>query len=285
MTVSGAFRVEPGASVQLNRIDPGATPVGPHRKKKAAKRLRRVGIELDALQETLWAEGRAENVDGGRRVLVVLQGMDTSGKGGVVRHVGGLLNPQGVQVTGFGVPTANERRHDFLWRVRRRVPAAGVIGFFDRSHYEDVLITRVQEVITKTVARERLGMINDFEAELAESGVTLLKCFLHISAEEQRKRLLARIDNPAKRWKYSPDDLAARGQWSRYQQVYEDTLSRTGTELAPWHIIPADHKWYRNWAVARLLLESLRDLAPQFPPPVFDVDTERMALTTADPLG
>ncbi len=284
MDVTNVFRLAVGEPVQLDRIDARATPVGPQRKKDAGKGLRRTGKELDTLQEALWAEGRSKTVDPERRVLVVLQGMDTSGKGGVVNHVGGLMNPQGLRVAGFGVPTASERKHDFLWRIRRKVPGPGMIGFFDRSHYEDVLVTRVENVISEKVARERIEQIKEFEVELADSGVTLLKCYLHISAKEQRKRLLARLDNPAKRWKYSPDDLTARAQWSRYQQVYEETLTQTGTELAPWHVIPADRKWYRNWAMGRLLLETLTDLAPQYPPPAYDVDSERVALTKNDPV-
>jgi PPK2 family polyphosphate:nucleotide phosphotransferase len=276
-----AFRIEPGSAVELGSLDPRATPVGPRTKSDAPVHLQRLGAELDRLQEALYAEG----IGGGRRrVLLVLQGMDTSGKGGVIRHAAGLVNPQGLHIASFKKPTAAELRHHFLWRIERQVPEPGRIGVFDRSHYEDVLVARVERLVPDAEWHGRFDEINAFEAGLAERGVTIVKCFLHISADEQRERLLARLDDPAKRWKYNPADLDARARWSDYQLAYTDALRRCGTDAAPWHVIPSDRKWYRNWAVARLLLETLRRLAPRFPRPDFDVEAERARLISGDPL-
>ena len=278
---AGAFRIEPGSAVELGSLDPRATPVGPRAKSDAPAHLQRLGAELDRLQEALYAEG----IGGGRRrVLLVLQGMDTSGKGGVIRHAAGLVNPQGLHIASFKKPTAAELRHHFLWRIERQVPEPGRIGVFDRSHYEDVLVARVERLVPDAEWHRRFDEINAFEAGLAERGVTIVKCFLHISADEQRERLLARLDDPAKRWKYNPADLDARARWSDYQLAYTDALRRCGTDAAPWHVIPSDRKWYRNWAVATLLLETLRRLAPRFPPPDFDVEAERARLISGDPL-
>jgi PPK2 family polyphosphate:nucleotide phosphotransferase len=255
--------------------------VGPRSKEAAGDELAQLGTELDRLQEALFAGG----VGGGRRrVLLVLQGMDTSGKGGVIRHVAGMINPLGLWVASFKKPTPQERRHHFLWRIERQVPEPGRIGVFDRSHYEDVLVPRIERLVPAAEWRKRFGEINVFENGLAGSGVTIVKCFLHISADEQRQRLLARLDNPAKRWKYDPADLDVRAKWGEYQHAYAEVLEQCGTEAAPWHIIPSDRKWYRNWAVARLLLETLRDLAPRFPEPTYDVEAERARLLTEDPL-
>jgi len=276
-----ALRLVPGAPVDLAALDPSAKPAGPASKKKATKSLATIGAELDRLQEALYAEG----VGGGRRrVLLLLQGMDTSGKGGVIRHVAGLVNAAGLHIASFKKPTRTELRHHFLWRVRRQVPRPGLIGVFDRSHYEDVLVVRVDRVIPAAQWRKRYTEINDFEAELAADGVTLVKCFLHISPETQRERLLARLDDPNKRWKYNPGDLAVRAKWSRYTEAYTDALQRCGTDVAPWYVIPGDRKWYRNWAAASILLDTLRDLDPRFPEPTYDVDAERARLLEADPL-
>ncbi len=284
MTATRELRLDVGKPVTLDDIDPREMPVGPQSKRDGAAVLEQIRVDFKKLQEALWAEGRAAGEQDGRRVLVVLQGMDTSGKGGVVRNVGGLLNPQWLRVAGFATPTAAERRHHFLWRIRKQLPGAGMIGFFDRSHYEDVLVPRVQKTISESVAQERITEINAFEQELAESGVRLLKCYLHVSPEHQRERLLARLDRPAKRWKYNPADLVVRSQWSQYQQFYEEALQQCASDVSPWHLVPGDRKWYRNWAVAQLLLDALQDLAPQLPPPAFDVDTERAALLKDDPL-
>jgi PPK2 family polyphosphate:nucleotide phosphotransferase len=214
-------------------------------------------------------------------VLLVLQGMDTSGKGGVIRHVGGLVNPQGLQIATFKKPSKDELAHHFLWRVRRQVPAPGRIGIFDRSHYEDVLIARVDSLVPEDVWRRRYTEIAEFEAELDEQGVTIVKCMLHISPKEQLERLIARLDDPAKRWKYNPADLDARGKWPAYQEAYAEALRHTDTDAAPWYVIPSDRKWYRNWAIAALLAETLAVVDPKFPQPDFDVDVERAKLVAS----
>ena len=280
--VRDTFRVEPRSAVDLDALDPRATPIGPESKSEAREDMARIGDELDKLQEALYAEG----VGGGhRRVLLVLQGMDTSGKGGVIGHAAGLVNPQGLHIVAFKAPTAVERRHHFLWRIERQLPRPGVIGVFDRSHYEDVLVVRVERLVPAAEWRKRYSEINAFEAEQTERGLTIVKCFLHISPREQRKRLLARLDKPNKRWKYNPADLDARAKWSAYQRAYADAIEHCGTDAAPWFVIPSDRKWYRNWVAANLLLETLRDLAPQFPAPTYDVEAERQRLLEHDTLA
>ncbi|WP_410610560.1 PPK2 family polyphosphate kinase [Amycolatopsis sp. lyj-109] len=256
--------------------DPGSTPVGPGKKAKALEQLGSAGERLSALQEALYAEG----VGGGtRRVLLVLQGMDTSGKGGTVSHVLGLVNPMGVRYAAFKKPTAVERRHHYLWRIRKQLPAAGQIGVFDRSHYEDILVPRVSGLLTAAERKRRYAEINAFEQELAEAGTTVVKVFLHISAEEQLERLKARLVTPEKRWKYNPGDLEARSHWPAYEQAYADIFKKTSPPETPWYAVPADHKWYRNWAVAELLIETLTDLKPRFPEPDYDVEAELAKLT------
>ncbi|MGX7826693.1 PPK2 family polyphosphate kinase [Actinokineospora sp. 24-640] len=274
-TVRDALRVRPDRAPVLP--EPRSTPVGPASKAEAAAALPGIGARLAELQEALYAEGT-------RGVLLVLQGMDTSGKGGTIKHVVGLLNPLGLRIASFKKPTRAEQRHDFLWRIRKQVPTVGQIGVFDRSHYEDVLVVRVDGLIPQSEWEPRYDEINDFEAELADSGITMVKCFLHISPEEQRERLLARLGDPAKHWKYNTGDLDARAKWSAYQEAYQAVLQRCST-VAPWYAIPADRKWYRNWAVASLLLETLEDLAPQTPAATFDVAAELAKLTDHDPLG
>ncbi|MEU4742143.1 PPK2 family polyphosphate kinase [Actinosynnema sp. NPDC023658] len=278
--ISGVFRVNP-EDFDLSEVDPAGTPVGPTSKHAAAKDMARVGEELDDLQEALYAEGTG---GGERRVLLVLQGMDTSGKGGTIRHVAGLVNPQGLRIASFKKPTRTELRHDFLWRVRRQVPQPGYIGVFDRSHYEDVLVARVDNLVPSTEWRRRYRQINAFEAELAEQGVTTVKCFLHVSPERQKERLIARLEDPLKHWKYNPADLEVRAKFSRYQVAYQDALVKCSTPVAPWYVVPSDRKWYRNWVVARLLLEALRDLAPSYPEPSYDPTVELARLRDADPL-
>ncbi|MET8850538.1 PPK2 family polyphosphate kinase [Amycolatopsis sp. NPDC004625] len=264
-------RVRDALRVGGDLPDPGSTPVGPGKKAKALAGLESAGERLSALQEALYAEG----VGGGpRRVLLVLQGMDTSGKGGTVSHVLGLVNPMGVRYAGFKKPTAAERRHDYLWRIRKQLPAPGQIGVFDRSHYEDILVPQVTGLLTTAERRRRYAELNAFEAELAEAGTTVLKVFLHISPEEQLKRLKARLVTPEKHWKYNPGDLEARSHWPAYAKAYAGIFEKTSTAHAPWYAVPADHKWYRNWAVAELLIETLADLKPAFPAPDYDVDAE-----------
>jgi PPK2 family polyphosphate:nucleotide phosphotransferase len=265
------LRVPPGDPVDLAALDSRATPLAPGGKSKTATAMAADGAELARLQEALYASAA-------RRVLVVLQGMDTSGKGGVIEHVIGLVNPQGVHIYSFKKPTAEELRHHFLWRVRRALPEPGMIGIFDRSHYEDVLIVRVHRLATPEVVEKRYGEIARFEAGLADQGYALVKCFLHISYDEQRERLLARLADPDKHWKFNEGDLAERRRWADYQEAYRIALERCSTPGAPWYAVPADRKWYRNWAIGRLLLETVRELDPQFPRPDLDVKALTRAL-------
>jgi PPK2 family polyphosphate:nucleotide phosphotransferase len=275
---SDQLRLPPGP-VDLRSIETDATP-GYHGDKTSGREdLWAIGDELFDLQQRLYA-GKA---DGERSVLLVLQGMDTSGKGGTLKDTVGLVDPQGVKITSFKGPTEEELAHDFLWRIRKGVPSPGFIGVFDRSHYEDVLIARVRELAPADEIERRYGAINDFEAELVRGGTTLIKCMLHISPEEQKERLLARLEDPTKYWKYNPNDLAERARWGEYRSAYEIALERTNTELAPWHVIPADKKWYRNLAVGNLLLETLRHLDPQWPKADFDVDVEKQRLLDEAP--
>jgi PPK2 family polyphosphate:nucleotide phosphotransferase len=231
--------------------------------------------ELADLQERLWAE---RTVGSERRILLVLQGMDTSGKGGILRHTVGLVDPQGVRITSFKAPTDEEKKQDFLVRIERAAPEAGFIGVFDRSHYEDVLIARVRELADDKELDRRYDAINEFETRLAEEGTTVIKAMLHISADEQKARLQARLDSPAKHWKYNPGDIDERAQWPAYREAYELALERTSTQFAPWYVVPADKKWYRNLAVGHLLLESLRTMDLAWPVADFDVEAEKERL-------
>ncbi len=271
-----AFRAP--TELDLAALDPRGHPIGPPDKVAAAQDMADLAVRLDGLQEALYAEASGGGV---RSVLLVLQGMDTSGKGGVIRHVAGLVNPQGLQIAAFTPPTPAEREHHFLWRIRKQVPVAGRIGVFDRSHYEDVLVARVEALVPEEVWRGRYQEINAFEAEITAQGVTVVKCLLHLSHQEQAKRLLARLDDPAKRWKYHCEDFDARAKWPAYQQAYTDALRYCGTDVAPWYVIPADRKWYRNWAVAALLAETLTELDPRFPPATVDVDAERARIAAS----
>ncbi len=271
----------PTEPIDLACVDTDAAPGFEGKKADGEAALAALGPELADLQERLFAEGKS----GGRRnVLLVLQGMDTSGKGGTVRHALGLVDPQGVRITSFKAPSADELKHDFLWRIRNAVPGPGYIGVFDRSHYEDVLIARVRELASGEEIERRYGLINDFERELVESGTTVLKCLLHISADEQRTRLLARLDDQTKHWKFNPGDLDERARWPDYRQAYEIALERTHTEHAPWHVVPADKKWFRNLAIAQLLLDALRGLDLQWPVADFDVAAQRARLEGEDPV-
>ncbi|MFG1814043.1 PPK2 family polyphosphate kinase [Kribbella sp. NPDC049174] len=268
------LRVPPGP-VDLSKYDTRATPGFTGTKDEGKVALESLGAEVSDWQERLFAEGRK---GGQRSVLLVLQGMDTSGKGGVIRHGAGLMDPQGLKITSFKAPTPAEKRRGFLWRIKQALPDPGIIGIFDRSHYEDVLIARVRNLVAPPVWNRRYGQINDFEAELAASGVTVLKCFLHISAEEQRVRLEARLDDPTKHWKYNPRDVDERKFWPAYKEAYEAALERCNSPEAPWLVIPSDRKWYRNWAVTTLILETLQTLNPEWPAADFDVDTEKKRL-------
>jgi PPK2 family polyphosphate:nucleotide phosphotransferase len=259
----------PAGPVDLSGIDPRATPRAPGGKSKAVTATRKQGERLAGLQEMLYAEGTMDGAT--KRVLLVLQGMDTCGKDGTVKHVIGMLNPQGCHITGFKKPTPEELQHHFLWRIRRAVPPPGQVGIFNRSHYEDVLVVRVHDLVPPEVWGKRYEEINRFERQLAGNGVTIVKCFLHISAKEQRRRLLARLADPTKRWKFNPGDLSERARWKDYQQAYEAVLERCSTGVAPWYIVPADRKWYRNWAVAQLLGEALGGMSLAYPQPELDI--------------
>ena len=250
------LRVSPGAKVRLAGHDP--TETFGHTKDEAGPVIQAGLDRLTALQERIWAEDK-------HAILIVLQGIDTAGKDGAVSHVMSAFNPQGCTVTSFKVPTAEEMAHDYLWRVHRVAPGRGTIGIFNRSHYEDVLVVRVHDLVPRAVWRRRYGEINDFEALLADNGATIIKFFLHISPDEQRRRLQARLDDPTKVWKFQKGDLAERKLWPAYQAAYEDALSRCSTKAAPWYIIPADHKWFRDLAVAEVVGQTLADLKPRYP--------------------
>jgi PPK2 family polyphosphate:nucleotide phosphotransferase len=267
-------RLSPGP-VDLSALPTDATPGFDGGKRKGKAALFAVGDELADLQERLWAE---KTTGSQRRVLLVLQGMDTAGKGGVLRHTVGLIDPQGVKITGFKAPTNEEKAHHFLWRIRRALPEPGYVGVFDRSHYEDVLIVRVHGLADPRTVESRYDQINEFEAELAAEGYVIIKCMLHVSPDEQRARLLARLDNEDKYWKFNPTDIDERQRWPEYQSAYEIALERTNTEIAPWYVVPSDKKWYRNLVIGELLLDHLRGMGLRWPPPDFDVAKERRRL-------
>ncbi|MFJ2937164.1 PPK2 family polyphosphate kinase [Streptomyces sp. NPDC087219] len=269
------LRVPEGERVGLAAYDASATPGGPADKAAGLAATTALAPRLADLQERLYAASTAGDR---RRVLLVLQGMDTSGKGGTVKHVIGLFNPSGCRIRAFKAPTQEERNHPFLWRIMKALPEPGEIGIFDRSHYEDVLIARVRELVPRGQLERRYDQINRFEKSLAEDGVTVVKVFLHISYEEQRSRLLERLDNPEKHWKFNAGDIEERGKWPAYQEAYEIALERCTTDEAPWYLVPADRKWYRNWAISTLLLEHLEALDPKYPPGDFDVDESRRRL-------
>jgi PPK2 family polyphosphate:nucleotide phosphotransferase len=272
--VSDLLRV-PSGPVDLPAIDTRATPGFDGAKADAEQAAPALGERLATLQEQLYAEGRT---GGSRSVLLVLQGMDTSGKGGTVKHVVGHLDPNGVHVASFGEPTRAELEHDFLWRIRKELPRPGKLGAFDRSHYEDVVTVRVLGLVDQDTWTRRYDAVNRFEEELVAGGTRIVKCFLHISRDEQRERLLARLDDPTKHWKYNPGDLDTRERWDDYMTAYGDALERCGSELAPWHVVPADRKWYRNWAITNLLIEELDALGLRWPKADFDVAAERARL-------
>ncbi|MFI6930871.1 PPK2 family polyphosphate kinase [Streptomyces sp. NPDC050287] len=269
------LRVPHGEAVDLSSYDTGSVPAGPRDKAEGRSVTARIGEHLADLQERLFAASTAGDR---RRVLLVLQGMDTSGKGGTIKHVIGFCNPSGCRVRAFQAPTAEERAHHFLWRVEQSLPHPGELGIFDRSHYEDVLVARVRELAPRDEIERRYDEINRFEKALTDDGTRLIKCFLHISYEEQRRRLLKRLDRPDKHWKFNPSDIDDRALWPAFQEAYEIALERCSTPYAPWYVIPSDHKWFRNWTVGRLLLEHLRALDPQYPKADFDIDECRTRL-------
>jgi PPK2 family polyphosphate:nucleotide phosphotransferase len=273
-----AERLHVGTWFRLADVDPGSTPGFAGTKTDGQAALAAGVKELTSLQERLWAQSRAGDP---RNVLLVLQGMDTSGKGGIMRHVVGAADPQGVGHTAFKAPTEEEREHDFLWRIRRALPGPGEIGVFDRSHYEDVLIVRVHDLVPRAVWSRRYATINRFEAATVAKGTTIVKVMLHISKDEQKERLTERLDRPDKYWKYNPGDVDERACWDDYQEAYQVALTRCSTEAAPWYVVPADHKWYARWAVQQLLIDALTDIDPQWPAADFDVEAEKARLAAS----
>ena len=260
------LRVKPGDSVRLDKLDPRATPFfDPDSKESAKAALTAYNNRLEALQELLWAEGK-------HRVLVVLQAMDAAGKDGTIRHVFEGVNPSGVRVASFKKPSKDELAHDYLWRVHAEVPGDGELVVFNRSHYEDLLVVRVEELASEKRWKRRFRHIVDFEQMLVDEGTTIIKIFLHISKEEQAERLQARLDEPHKNWKFDPGDLQARSKWNQYMEAFTDVLERTSTHDAPWYIIPADRKWYRNVAISEILIHTLEGLDMDWPAPAPGLD-------------
>ncbi|MDQ1675500.1 MAG: hypothetical protein QOC93_644 [Actinomycetota bacterium] len=280
--------VPPGTPADLAAIDPRSTPGLPE--DRAAQRDPKAWARADVaarlpqlaeLQERLYASAKVARDP--RRVLLVLQAMDCGGKDGTIKHVVGGLNPGGVRVHSFGPPTREERRHHFLWRIRRALPAAGYVGVFNRSQYEDVLVVRVHGLVSPEIWSRRYDEINRLEAGLSVDGFTIVKVMLHISPEEQAERLLARLDDPTKRWKYNVADVEERSRWREYQEAYEAVLTRCSTSAAPWYVVPADRKWYRDWAVAQLLTEVMDGMHLRYPEPELDLEAERKRVLATVP--
>jgi PPK2 family polyphosphate:nucleotide phosphotransferase len=257
--------VEPGTRLDLHAWPTDSTDGAPVGKRATELTFPKMWERLGELQERLYAESR-------QSLLVVLQATDAGGKDGTIRHVFRGLNPQGVRVASFKAPSHEELAHDFLWRIHKETPRRGEVGVFNRSHYEDVLIVRVHELVPEDTWRRRFGHIREFEQTLVDSGTTIVKLMLHISRGEQRKRLQSRLDDPAKHWKFNAADLDERERWDDYHAAFEDAISETSTPDAPWYVIPADKKWYRNWIVLRILLETLEAMDPKFPPPAVGLD-------------
>lgn len=260
------YRVKPNSKVRLS--ERGANDQGGFDGDKAAGEaaVEKLGQKLDELQDLLFAEHK-------HKILIVLQAMDTGGKDGTIRKVFEHVDPQGVRVANFKAPTGPELEHDYLWRVHQQVPGKGEMVIFNRSHYEEVLIVRVHNLVPKAVWQKRYEHINAFEKMLADEGTTIIKFFLHISKDEQKERLLERLEDPEKQWKFNPGDLKERAVWDDYMEAYEAVLSRTSTEYAPWFIVPANSKWYRNWVVASVLVETLKGLKMSYPQPEWDPET------------
>jgi PPK2 family polyphosphate:nucleotide phosphotransferase len=270
----------PVGPVDLAGLDTAATPGFPGDKEDASEITEDLAPELGDLQERLFAAGRVKETTN-QKILIVLQGMDTSGKGGTIRHAIGMVDPQGVKIKAFKAPTEEERAHPYLWRIERELPAPGLIGIFDRSHYEDVLVVRVHNLVDESVWSKRYDEINAWEKDLVEHDTVLIKCFLNISSAEQKERLIARLDDPTKHWKYNRSDVDERAKWPAYMEAYSAVLERCNTEHAPWYVIPADRKWYRNWAVAQLLAEHLRALDLDWPAADYDVEQEKARVSAS----
>lgn len=271
--ITEKLRVTPGFG--LASFDASSTPGFKGDKAEAAEVLADSDAEIDDLQERLYANGK----DGdGPSVLLVVQGMDTSGKGGIMRHVVGSVDPQGVSLRSFKSPTAEEKKHPFLWRIRKGLPEPGMIAVFDRSHYEDVLIVRVHNLVPASTWQRRYGQINTFEQSVTDSGTKIIKIMLHIDADEQKARLSERLDRPDKWWKFNPGDLDERAYWDHYQEAYQVLLDKTSTDTAPWYVVPANRKWYARLAVQQILLHHLRGLDQPWPEAEFDVEEQKARL-------
>lgn len=274
---SEVLRVSEG--FRLADVDPHGTPGYDGDKLRGHQDLATRVHDLDELQERLWAESRAGKTQDA--VLLVLQAMDSAGKGGIVRHVVGGVDPQGIELAAFKAPTEEERAQDFLWRVEKRLPSPGYIGVFDRSHYEDVLIGKVRSLADAAEIERRYDAINEFEARVAASGTRIVKVMLHISPDEQKERLMERLDRPDKHWKYNPGDVDERMLWPAYMDAYQTVFDRTSTDAAPWYVVPANRKWYARLAVQELLLAALQDIDPQWPAADFDVAAEKARLAAS----
>ena len=267
MSYTKQFRVTPGRALKLEKIDPAFTDRRESHE-DAAEELERDRAKLRSLQELLYADGRFS-------LIICLQGLDAGGKDGTINHILGAMNPQGCNVAGFKEPTREELAHDFLWRIHRQTPPRGRVTIFNRSHYEDVLIVRVHELVPEAVWSHRYEQINAFESALVDDNTHILKFFLHISKKEQLRRFKERLDEPAKRWKISESDYKERRFWGDYERAYEDALSRCSTKHAPWFVIPSDHKWFRNLAIGRIVVEHLEGLKMKFPRPSVDIEQIR----------
>ncbi len=267
MNYAKMFRVEHGGKVDLRKIDPGFHDRNEN-KASSLKKLEKLSRRLRDLQFHLYAEDR-------RSVLICLQALDAAGKDGTIRHAFGAFNPQGTRVWGFKAPTPEELSHDFLWRIEKRAPAKGEIAIFNRSHYEDVLVARVHDLVPKEVWSKRYDLINDFEERLAQNGTHIIKFFLHISPEEQLARFHDRLDDPSRHWKISESDYSERKLWPRYTAAYEEALSKTSKKHAPWYVVPANHKWFRNIAVAEIVADTLEAMNMKLPAPHVDIEDIR----------
>lgn len=259
------YRVLPRSKINLKDFDPNDTSLFDGGKKEAKAAMVELNQKLSELQELLYAEGK-------HKLLIILQAMDTGGKDGTIRSVFEGVNPQGVKVASFKTPTALELSHDYLWRIHQHTPARGEVVIFNRSQYEDVLVVRVHSLVPEEVWSKRYEHINAFERMLCDESTTILKFYLHIDLKEQAKRFLARVEDPTKQWKFNPGDLSERERWNEYMQAYEDMLNRTSTAWAPWYVIPANKKWYRNWLIAKIVVKTLKDLDMRYPQPAEDLE-------------
>ncbi len=258
------YRIEPGHQLRLAERDAGEKAAHPDlQKKHAGDVLKGLNSQLSELQKLLWS-------DRSRALLLVLQAMDTGGKDGTIRRVFTGVNPQGVAVHGFGIPGPHEIEHDYLWRIHDKVPARGRIAIFNRSHYEDVLVVRVNKLVPQDVWRRRYEHIRNFEQMLVDEGTAVVKVMLHISKDEQKSRLQARVDDPAKHFKFNMGDLRSRAQWVQYEQAYEDAISETSTDAAPWYVVPSNRRWYRNLVISQILIDALTSMNLSYPTPDFD---------------